>query len=1194
MVAGGIRKILVAALGPIGILSLLLLVAPPAFAANSWVSEGPFGTVEQPSFEQAAGLAFDPATHDLLVIDLDSRTLSRFHEDGSPADFSALGTNVINGHAGAPDETPQGEILSTESSGESLNAAKEVEVAVAPPGSAGGTEGDIYVTDGFNHFVDVFAPTGEYLGQEGFGFPCGLATAPNGDLIVGSFEGPEGVYRLTPTAPADFTASTGSPFPVPQTCQVAAGAGPTAGSVFAVGFSQSEITKVESEGAQEGTSAYTFGREAGQTSFVAVDGADGHVFGASGVEGGTVTEYEAGSSAASVLSHFSLGGLGRGIAVNPSSGKVYVTEEGDHTVEVFAPVIGPGATTEAATGVAGSEATLHGQVNAEGGSETSCAFEYVSLAQFEWTEFEEASSVPCSPAGPFSGSAPHQVQAQLGGLHPGTNYRFRLVATNTDSARAEGATLSFRMPNAPYPPSEEFAPCPNQLFRTGFGALLPDCRAYEQASPADKNGGGAEALPNVVRAAADGEGVTFFSQAGVPGGSGAQEFPTFLASRAAGSWATAGLLPPATIGRWAGVLGYSSDLRLAFTQAAEPGLGTGLFMEETATHTITPIVPYFGAPMQEPEFALDGVSADGGEVFFESILPLTGQTPAGQQNLYAWNRSSGQVTLADVLPGGAPPAAGGFAGAYDWINEVLGRGGAFNRMYVAEAGAFAADGESVYFTESGTGRLFVRSGLTGGEPTTAQVNESHKTNGSGPGGSDPNGPKPAIFLEGSEDGSRALFMSSEELTNDANTGTADQGMDLYRYETIGGHSRLVDLAPDPTDPDGAEVQGVLGASRDESVVYFAANGVLAPGATPGDCENHPLGGTQPARRCNLYRYDDSSGTPSLTFITRLNSQGGLSIPSGDATDWTPASGNPNLQGNELTEKTARVDADGDVLLFASVDSLTGYENLKPGQGKVNDETCGETLGSKAFPCQELYRYSSATGQLTCVSCDPTGEAPAGPALLSSGIVHAYVGDLDQKIKSAVQTRALSADGDQVFFQTVDALVPKDTDGVSDVYEWEAAGAGSCPATKGEAGCLYLLSSGQGPEPSYFADASADGSSAFIFTQSQLVPADRDQAVDVYDAREGGGLASQNETAASTCAGSTCQGPSTAAPPIGSPGSSTLQGPGNPSAKKAGGGSHHKKHKKKKPHKKHRAKHRQSGKRAGRKQTTGGNTKGGKK
>lgn len=167
-------------------------------------------------------------------------------------------------------------------------------------------------------------------------------------------------------------------------------------------------------------------------------------------------------------------------------------------------------------------------------------------------------------------------------------------------------------------------------------------------------------------------------------------------------------------------------------------------------------------------------------------------------------------------------------------------------------------------------------------------------------------------------------------------------------------------------------------------------------------------------------------------------------------------------------------------------------------------------------------------------------------------------------------RNLSANGDRVFFQTPDSLVAADDNGnvkcpafggqpgnhnlsgpghCQDVYEWEAVGSGSCTVVEADGGCLYLLSTGQSEQASYFVGASKDGSSAFIATDSRLVPADGDQAADVYDVREGGGLASQHIRPAVPCSSAeACKGPGLASPPTTSPATPTFQGPGNPKQK----------------------------------------------
>jgi hypothetical protein len=77
-----------------------------------------------------------------------------------------------------------------------------------------------------------------------------------------------------------------------------------------------------------------------------------------------------------------------------------------------------------------------------------------------------------------------------------------------------------------------------------------------------------------------------------------------------------------------------------------------------------------------------------------------------------------------------------------------------------------------------------------------------------------------------------------------------------------------------------------------------------------------------------------------------------------------------------------------------------------------------------------------------------------------------------------------------------------------VYEWEAEGSGSCQSSTTDGGCLYLISSGSGTSNSYFADASASGNDVFFETGDSLVGQDEDNLEDLYDARVGGGFASQ--------------------------------------------------------------------------------------
>jgi hypothetical protein len=141
---------------------------------------------------------------------------------------------------------------------------------------------------------------------------------------------------------------------------------------------------------------------------------------------------------------------------------------------------------------------------------------------------------------------------------------------------------------------------------------------------------------------------------------------------------------------------------------------------------------------------------------------------------------------------------------------------------------------------------------------------------------------------------------------------------------------------------------------------------------------------------------------------------------------------------------------------------------------------------------------------------------------------------------------LSSSGRRLFFNAYDSLVPGDTNGRKDVYEWERADEGECTAqsstfSKQNGGCLYMISSGQSPADSELFDATPSGSDVFFSTQSSLLPQDYG-LVDVYDARVNGGLPSPPLPAPS-CEGEACQGTPTP-PDDPTPASSTFRGAGN--------------------------------------------------
>jgi hypothetical protein len=219
-------------------------------------------------------------------------------------------------------------------------------------------------------------------------------------------------------------------------------------------------------------------------------------------------------------------------------------------------------------------------------------------------------------------------------------------------------------------------------------------------------------------------------------------------------------------------------------------------------------------------------------------------------------------------------------------------------------------------------------------------------------------------------------------------------------------------------------------------------------------------------------------------------------PGADAAD---ASAYPPALG------AARVSSDGTKLVFVSKAQLTGYDNTDQNSG---------------LPDSQVFFYDATGPDLTCVSCNPNSAPPIGPSTIPGAIPNGTApGSL-----AVYKPRVLSAAGRRIFFDSADALLVSDSNanpvsglGVTDVYEWEDGGEGTC-ASGGDP-CVSILSNGALPQGASFIDASSDGVDAFILTSSSLVKGDPG-SLDVYDVRAEGGFPISPPTI--PCEGDACQ------------------------------------------------------------------------
>jgi hypothetical protein len=674
--------------------------------------------------------------------------------------------------------------------------------------------------------------------------------------------------------------------------------------------------------------------------------------------------------------------------------------------------------------------------------------------------------------------------------------------------------------------------CPNAQLRSGSSEHLPDCRAYEQVSPAEKDGQDAAAmLPQEPAQSSPCEGgetctLAYMNVDAAFAGASGNDFPNaYLATRDIDGWQTTPISPPTLQAPANSTVkisyAFSGDLSQAIlrvplqqlTEGAPAGV-YNLFVRSPmgsyslVTAAAPPELPVAdcGACFETEDVpAFAGASSDFSHVIFEANDSLVPGAPGPHvENLY--EAFAGGLSLVGILPDGAIPAQGATAGGGI---QVVGE-----RAHELEH-AISQDGSHVLFEahadgggpdpgQSGMTELYDR--IEGARtieisaPGTGAAPEHCETTGG------VCNAEPAQFWAASADGSVVYFTSKAALTKESFTGEEEParenlGNDLYRYEV--GTGTLTDLtvdSGDPDDPTGADVLGVVGASEDGSYVYFVAEGELGESLPPED-----------RGKPSLYVWHETAvGLGTSTYIATLaapspKEQENIELLhhgpgfdySSDVGDWT----------SRPTESQAYVTPDGRHLAFMSVEPLTGYDNAD---------------AATAAADHEVFEYGAETGVLACVSCDPSGARPLGSAYIGAGL---------RELASTPfhQPRSVSDGGGRVFFTSPDPLVSGVAGGSDKVYEYED-------------GEPHLIAGTEGGGSSAFLDASASGDDVFFATRERLAPSDIDELVDVYDARVDGGLPPASTL--TPCAAGACQEPFSPPSLFSAPASATFAGVGS--------------------------------------------------
>jgi hypothetical protein len=738
--------------------------------------------------------------------------------------------------------------------------------------------------------------------------------------------------------------------------------------------------------------------------------------------------------------------------------------------------------SEASAAFAAPRTATAARINARVNPNGEAALRY----RFEWSEDGNTWTVLPVSESSSDGREPIIISEELTGLEPAHAYDYRLGLIENEAGPAsslgEGRTFTTRTEAELEEASPSSCVVNEDVRARQHAAYLGACRGIELVNSPDKGNQNATANGPGIHVytsspmSADGTMVLWSVVGGAPGGPNGTE-SGFLAKRSATGWNSKSIAPPAEEQAGEGDFTYNLN-------TATPDFGAFLFSAGNSPGLSAPPPATAVRVKAGRQDILKRYAVQAPNVLEEESVDMSNDG----EHVLALNPETEQLEDIGNARMGPPEEAGEVISLMpDGTTPDCGLDITGGESFPGLVGSNLGHPGNHWIATNDASRVFFRVRPDGecGKCIQEQGVKCVKAEKLGPFGLYVRNrevgktilidPNAPEFITASPDGHQAYFSTRSSLDS---ADTDPSSPDLYRWDedagTEGESSCLTCMTPVPAHL--AEIGGGLNSvliSKDLSRIYFYSSRRVVPGN---------------GREGALNLYALSNGQVHFVSVTE----------------------------SDVLRERAELSSDGGVLLFAAsanaalTSDQIAARCIEPGRG--------ESLGQ----CDEVYRYEADNESIECVSC------------VSKGATTHSIGSPRISIAPGIR---LSGDGTTAAFATQEALVARDVNLDTDLYEWRS-------------GTPHLITDGisdfqEGSSAPWVWGIDSDGSDILfgvVPPEGSLTGFERDGLLNLYDARIGGGF--QPPPPQSHCAEDSCQGPLAPAPAASIHSSATYSGNGN--------------------------------------------------